>query len=214
VNARWAWEVALRFLEAFERRTGELAAELGATRITAAVGLCVTRGSYPVYYAERLADSLLKLAKRRAKENRDNYESAICHLYLTSSLAAEDAGEVLKAYNIDPKRRLTSRPYTVTEARELEGGASALSMLFSRYQFHALAQALEQGLFASSNFLFYQLSRVTDSQKDEQIACLKEALSRLGYDPQFLIWKADAEGTWSTCLYDALELVKMRGGVW
>jgi CRISPR-associated protein Cmr2 len=214
VNARWAWEAAVRFLEAFERRTRELATELGVTRLTAAVGLCLTKSSYPVYYAERLADSLLKLAKRRAKENRDNYESAICHLYLTSSLAAEDAGEVLKAYNIDPKRRLTTRPYTLMEARGLEDVASALSALFSRSQFHALAQALEQGLFASSNFLFYQLSRVTDSQRDEQIARLKEALSRLGCDPQFLIWKADAEGTWSTYLYDALELVKMQGGVW
>ncbi len=215
VKAPWAWDVALGFLNAFEERTAELAKELGVEqlKLTASVGLCVAKKDYPVYYTERLADSLLKLAKRRAKRAPDNYESAICHLYLTSSLAAEDAAEVLKAYNIDSKRRLTSRPYTLAEAHALKDVASALSTIFSQSQFHALAQALEQGLFASNNFLFYQLSRVSDSQKDKHISNLKEALSRLGYNPQFLIWKSDADGIWSTCLHDALELVKMQGGV-
>jgi len=219
VRAPWAWDVALRFLESFETRTAELATELELkpTKLTASAGLCIAKCDYPVYYAERLADSLLKLAKHRAKKQPEKPESAISHLYLTASLAAEHANEVIKAYHRavqnGPERRLTGRPYTVSEARLVGKVASAMQEIFSRSQFHALIQALEQGLFASSNFFLYQLSRVTASDKQEPVSRLKEALLQLDYSPQFLIWKRDeTEGFWSTCLYDALELAKMQEG--
>jgi hypothetical protein len=223
VKAPWAWEVTLRFLETFETRTVELARELEPgkepeqQKLTASAGLCVAKSDYPVYYAECLADSLLKLAKRRAKQDPQKPVSAVCHLYLTASLAAERADDVLKAYYREaergPDRRLTNRPYIVPEAYLVGEVASALQELFSRSQLHALVQALEQGLFASSNFFLYQLSRVMESDKRGAAARLKEALTRLGYDPQLLIWKWDEiEGLWSTCLYDALELVKMQEG--
>jgi hypothetical protein len=206
-------------LESFETRTAKLATELELkpTKLTASAGLCIAKCDYPVYYAERLADSLLKLAKHRAKKHPEKPESAISYLYLTASLAAERADEVIKAYHRavqnGPERRLTSRPYTVSEARLVGKVTSVLQEIFSRSQFHALVQALEQGLFASRNFFLYQLSRVTASDKQEVVSRLRDALMQLGYSPQFLIWMRDGtEGFWSTCLYDALELAKIQEG--
>jgi CRISPR-associated protein Cmr2 len=214
VQAPWAWEVVLRFLEAFEVRTAELAQELGEPNLTASAGVCLAKKDYPVYYAERLADSLLKKAKGRAKRDRNHYVSSICHLYIQASLAADHADDVLKSYDKSrPARRLTDRPYSITEARRLGQVTEALQKLFSRSQFHALVQALEQGVFASSNFFSYQLSRVMSDDNRECVKILKEAIGLLGYDPQFLIWRWDkTDGLYATCLYDALELAKIQEG--
>lgn len=95
-------DLALRYLRAFldrfeeESRQRLPALEIGADRLTAGAGIVYMRASQPFYLATDLAESLMKLAKDRAKGiNADDPVSTLAFHRVTHSMI-EDYEEIEK----------------------------------------------------------------------------------------------------------------------
>jgi len=96
IQAGYAWEVAVEFLERFEAKVKQWVKEkLGQwpqgwpDKITASCGIAIADVKYPARYLEHLATDLLKEAKRVAKADPDNPRSAVTFLWLPTPVAAE-----------------------------------------------------------------------------------------------------------------------------
>ena len=214
VPAPFSWKVALKFLEEFEVRTKELAKELGNKegKFTSSCGILIAKSSYPMHYAERLAEGLLKKAKKKAKEKdktKEETKSAVCHLYLTTSIASEDADGLIKEFyerehgNIT----LTLRPYTLEEAKAILDRIGDLKIATS--QIYKLAQSLEKGIHFSYGFYLYQLVRGSIEGKEIGFQKKTEDLfKKLGCGEPNILWKKTEKG-FATPLYDILELLKI-----
>jgi hypothetical protein len=207
VPAPFSWKVALKFLEEFEERTKELAKELGKEKFTSSCGILIAKSSYPMHYTERLAEGLLKKAKKKAKEE---IKSAVCHLYLTTSIASEDAEELLKDFyeREHGKFTLTLRPYTLEEAQAILDRIGDLKIATS--QIYKLAQSLEKGIHFSYGFYLYQLIRGSVEGKENRFQKKIEDLfkKQLGCGEPNMLWKETEKG-FATPLYDILELLKI-----
>ncbi|MEM2352388.1 MAG: HD domain-containing protein, partial [Thermoproteota archaeon] len=88
-----AWPIALRFLENFEKEGSRLSVEL-KEKITASASVLIADVKYPVKFMERLANSLLKDAKRTSRICEG--ESAITFLNLTASIAPPETSTIIE----------------------------------------------------------------------------------------------------------------------
>ncbi|MCX7969351.1 MAG: phosphohydrolase [Armatimonadetes bacterium] len=213
VPARYGWELALNFLEAFE--THEQIQNLKQThgQITISAGLVIADVKYPVRFMMDLAEGLLKRAKRLA---RDVKESTICHLWLRAPIASEDANAILSALyhrkTGKQERWLTARPFTLQKAKRLTKITKKLREL-PKSQKRTLAEALNKGVKTSLNLALYQAAK----RKGEREKLLK-VFSKLGElvedgnkcDGMFF-WRLK-DGVWQTAILDALELLELGVG--
>jgi len=207
VQAKDGWKVATDILNYFEQNLASLAKELNVEKITASAGMVVAKATYPIYFAEKLADGLLKMAKKKAKTTR---ESALNYLYLTTTIATIDAGDLVEQLyhrNSQQKHRLTMRPYTLRQAMHLFKLAEETSEIFQSSQRNALAQALDIGVFSSINFLAYQMGRMKKNDQDKANELFRKIGVIFGCN-WFRIWGTDDEQMTATPLYDILEIAK------
>ncbi|SRR5579884_124768 len=211
VPAPFSWKVALKFLEEFEERTKALAKELGKEKFTSSCGILIAKSSYSMHYAERLAEGLLKKTKKKAKE-KEAIKSTVCHLYLTTSIASEDAEELLKDFyeREHGKLTLTLRPYTLEEAKAILDRIGDLKIATS--QIYKLAQSLEKGIHFSYGFYLYQLIRGAVEGKENGFQEKAEDLfKKLGCGEPNILWEKIEKG-FATPLYDILEFLKIGVG--
>jgi hypothetical protein len=218
IQAGYAWEVAVDFLEQFERKVNQELKEklerLAYWKITASIGIAVADSKYPVRYLAKLAEDILKKAKRRAKEDPQNPCSTINFLWLPSPLAAESADPLLSYYEPRQNVVLTARPYTLEEARSLVVLMEQTTKM-PRSLRHRWAEALEKGLFISLNTIYYDIAR----RKEGERHIFQNFLQALG-DLAFVrgmtklpapLWAFDkSTGKWRTALLDVLELTELR----
>ncbi|MFA0735062.1 MAG: hypothetical protein OGMRLDGQ_001562 [Candidatus Fervidibacter sp.] len=212
VPAPYGWLLAVKLLQKFEEHTQIQRLHQGmGTKLTMAAGLVIADVKYPVSFMQRLAEGLLKEAKRSAKEKG---EGCLCHLWLRSPIASEDAKAIFHALyrrNGQQERWLTARPYTL-------GQAKCLTTLLCRLrdlppsQRRLLAEALEKGVYVSLNTALYQVKRRLDKQKRMEIL---DAFQQLGdlitpdlNQERLLFWR-QKDGKWHTALLDALELLEL-----
>jgi CRISPR/Cas system-associated protein Cas10 (large subunit of type III CRISPR-Cas system) len=211
VPARYGWNLALSFLEAFEnhQQIQSLSQEHNQP-ITMSAGLIFADVKYPIRFMMNLAEGLLKQAKRLARETG---KSTICHLWLRVPTASEDANAILSAtYHRRTgrqKRNLTARPFTLCQAKELSEIAKDLKELPAS-QRRILAEAMDKGVRASLNLALYQAAK----QKEKGERLLK-AYRKLGEllgcdvkDEGMFFWRCK-NGVWQTALLDALELLEL-----
>jgi len=218
ISSQYAWEFAIRFLENFERNMLELAKELDKEKITASIGMLVAKPKYPVYYMEKLAMDLLKLAKQKADS-----ESAICHLYLTSHLAEESAKRIIQDIYIKKDTltySLTMRPYGLKQAKKLWEIKGKFEKIYPRAQRYAFVEALNKGVFESVNFLRYQTAR----EGSKAIVFLKELAEEFNLNntcwcvnPDFKKLPLFKDIVFATPIVDIIELIEFtkkgkRGG--
>jgi len=210
--APFAFDFARNFLRGFERMAGDLS-ERFDRRITMSLGMVICKAKFPVYFAERLASSLLSDAKRRAKEKVGSAESAFSYLYLTTQSGVEDSEEIINntySFEADKKKwTLTMRPYTLDELEKLLEYAERFRVekLFSRTQLNALAEVLSKGRVRSTNYLLYQISRLSERKTGDAMRLLEEI------DKTFNCrngWRSDEEGD-VTPLLDIIEILDIRG---
>lgn len=227
VQAGYAWELAVEFLERFQLEVTEaLRRALNGSWLTESVlptascGIAIADARYPVRYLERLAADLLRDAKKVAKADVHHPESAVTFLWLPTPVASESAAPLMVYYSRRPGRGapmlLTARPYTVSQARQLLGCVKGIAT-WPRTIRHRWAEALEKGVLTSVNAIHYDIGRRTRDQQG-----LYETLVRIGalsagrdlgaeIPAPVWYWHRDGEeGVWRTALLDALELAELQ----
>jgi len=219
IQAGYAWDVAIAFLERFEDYVRqEVEQTLGYWpdtwgNITASVGIAIADAKHPVRYVEALASDLLKRAKKTA---RDSETSAIDFLWLPNAVAVTQADMMADLY-----RRgdlvLTVRPYTLAQARVMQDVVKDLSE-WPRSLRHRWGEALERGRWASLGLILYDLARRLGQNQQVQkfidaLQSLRDAFSQDAPMPMgYLWWKHRENGrlVWRTTLLDALELAELQ----
>jgi len=222
IQAGYAWEVAVKFLEEFEAQVRTLVMDkLGywpegwPEKITASCGIAIADVKHPVRYLEYLASDLLKRAKREAKADQEHLQSAVTFLWLPNPVAAEKAEPLMGYYRRD-KNRLTARPYTLERAKQLTDLVQEASQ-WPRALRHRWGEALDKGMWVSLNTVYYDIAR----RKEDKRAQLVEFLEKIGQlarqeehrtetpAPLWQVYKDDKAG-WRTALLDVLELAELR----
>ncbi len=228
IQAGYAWEVAVEFLERFEQEVNErvrkaLGGSLpdGWTKITASCGIAIADVKHPIRYLERLATDLLKKAKKVAKADRDNPVSALNFLWLPTPVASESADPLLAYYSRHPTRdlpmELTARPYNLEQARQLLGSVKEIA-LWPRTLRHHWAEALERGVMVSVNAIHYDIARRSQEKREAIYRTLAQvgklaAGSNTSTEIPAPIWYQHTDGgqtIWRTALLDALELAELQ----
>ena len=218
IQAGYAWEVAVEFLERFEQKVNQGLRDelerLSGWKITASAAITVADPKYPIRYLEKLAEDVLKKAKKRAKENPHIPCSAVNFLWLPNPIAAESADPLLAYYELRKDVALTTRPYTLEQARSLVALTEQATKI-PRSLRHRWAEALEKGLFVSLNTVYYDIAR----RKTEERSVFQSFLQALGtlisvqgvQEPLAPLWKYDDSARkWRTVLLDVLELAELR----
>ncbi|HID06751.1 MAG TPA: hypothetical protein EYP10_06345 [Armatimonadetes bacterium] len=221
VPARYGWQLTLNLLQQFEEhpKIQQLNEEVGLSekeKLTMSAGLVIADVKYPVRFMQSLAENLLKEAKRLARKKQG--ESTICHLWLLTPIASEDAKVVLETLYLreDKERRhLTARPFTLRQARKLTELAQNLKDL-PHHQRRMLAESLEKGVRISLNTALYQVQRQLSEEQREQREKVIRTFVELGrlvteeIQDKFFFWQK-RDGEWRTALLDALELLELGG---
>ncbi len=232
IQAGYAWEVAVRFLQLFEeevtRRAREALEREGRDwpghwpqRIGASCAVVVADAKYPIRYMEHLASDLLSKAKRLAKEKST---SAVTFLWLPTPVASESAEPLLAtfAYEMTPGDRaeLFSRPYTLSQARQLQECIGRIDR-WPRSLRHRWQEALRQGVVVSTALIAYDIGRQRGQRAEmaEVIELLDRIWADTGEGQQRLsppVWRRlppAAPGdkvVWKTALFDALQLAELQ----
>jgi CRISPR-associated protein Cmr2 len=141
-------------------------------KVGLSAGVALVRDHTPIAYVEKLADQLLKSAKKGAKALREKdypwgtVEFAVLKSTGMVSLPWEDFRR--RAYSDDAELRLTGRPYTWTEMEGLLDTVRALQHAqFPRTQIYRLQRDLLQGhrLQAAIDYLYFFGRLSKDAQK-------------------------------------------------
>jgi len=201
IQAGYAWDVAITFLEKFQQYV-----RWGDQPITASVGIAIADAKHPVRYLAALAENLLKQAKKTAK---DCNTSAIDFLWLPNAIAVTKAEMVTDRYQRGDLK-LTARPYALEQALKVQKAVEILSR-WPRSLRHRWSEALEQGVWSSLSLILYDLARRPREQREEILEILQRLCPHIS--PQInppLWWLDQNHGCWRTALLDALELAELK----
>lgn len=228
VQAGYAWEIGVEFLRRFETIvTTRIQKELGGwpegwpEKVTASCGIAIADVKYPIRHLERLAEDLLKEAKRIAKADPTSPQSAITFLWLPNAVASESVAPLMAYYKRHsgkgPKEWLTARPFKLGQAEQMLNVVKDVSK-WPRSLRHRWGDALERGVFVSANTIFYDIARRRKEKGDAWLQTLK-ATGNLIRGPATSeempapIWywaSVGGEDCWCTALLDVLELAELQ----
>lgn len=147
-------------------------------QLSMSTGVLITAEDTPIYYAQRLAEQLLKSAKKLAKDLKKKHHYAggtVDFLVmksvtmLSSSIETFRNQGLIKSHEGKPTLKLYAAPYTL---HELGGLLNIVQVLkdsdFPRSQLYQLRSLLEQGKHtAILNYRYFRV-RLTRGQKDLQ----------------------------------------------
>ncbi|HUM81568.1 MAG TPA: hypothetical protein PLQ38_07280 [Methanothrix sp.] len=210
VQACYAWELAVEFLENFEKYVKDLINQ----DVTASCGIAIADVKYPVRYLRSLAEGSLKRAKKKAKDDPQNPMSAIDFIWLPNPVLSERV-ETLAGYYHRGDRSLTARPYALDEAKTLKSLMENATDL-PRSQRHLWGEALERGIQVSRNAIFYNVARMKEDKLNEFKKFLKDVTDLVtpqNWEAPQSIWVERKEGEknrWCTALLDVLELAELH----
>jgi len=219
IQAGYAWEVAVGFLERFEREIRQRAQDKlqqwpqgWPEKITASCGIVIADGRYPMRYLELLAAGSLKRAKKLAKA-QSQAQSAVDFLWLPTPVMSERIESLMNYYQRDDRGfSLTARPYSLEQAKRLIELVRQASE-WPRSQRYQWGEALEKGIWVSLSAIYYNVA-CHSLEKRWQLARFLNDVGALmtasGNEPAPL-WKIDNQkNVWHTALLDVLELAELR----
>ncbi|VVB88722.1 HD domain protein [uncultured archaeon] len=215
----FAFNLSKLLLEIFEKKTEKIAREFeneNLPNLTMSLGMTICKAKYPVYYAEKISESLLKEAKKKAKEGKQ-LKSAVNYIYLKTDIASDSAKELLEMYFERKKAKvsLVMRPYILEDFDFIFKKAQEIRQekLLSASQRKAFQQALAKGRWEAFNFIFYQIARMPEYKRGKLIDIIKELSNKFSCDDENYLWKleTDSDIMYSTPIYDLLELVEVGG---
>ncbi|MBF2002552.1 MAG: type III-B CRISPR-associated protein Cas10/Cmr2 [Synechococcales cyanobacterium M58_A2018_015] len=142
-------------------------------QLSMSVGVLITAEDTPIYYAEKLVSQLLKSAKKKAKQLKEDfkyYGGTIDFLVMKSvtmlSSSIEDFRKSGLVIESKPKLKLYGAPYTLHEIGGLLETAKALKEAdFPRSQLYQIRSLLEQGKHtAILNYRYFRVRLAEDKQ--------------------------------------------------
>lgn len=182
-----------------------------AIALSAGVLLCDAKT--PIFFMQNLVEQLLKSAKKRAKELKQRYNyyggtldvMALKSVTMITSQVKEFRESALQV----GKDRLTARPYTLLEMRQLLDSILMLKQLnFPRSQLYGLRKALWNGRLASTVDYLYFTERLGEQERLRLRQVLDQRWCHKGVAP----WQSPTAGTpWETVLADMIELYDFVG---
>lgn len=206
IQACFAWELAVEFLDNFEKYVKELIKQ----DVTASCGIAIADVKYPVRYLRVLAEGSLKRAKKKAKE--DSQKSAIDFIWLPNPVLSESVEELTRYYN-HKNISLIARPYSLEEAKTINRLVERAIDLPSS-QRHLWGEALERGVSTSRNVIFYNIARMKEDKRNEFKDFLKDVTDLAapqGWKEPIWVERNDGETKKHyTALLDVLELAELR----
>jgi len=211
IQAGYAWEVAVQFLDNFEKFewTDDF------KNMTASCGIVIANENYPMKYLQKLAEGSLKRAKRKAKEDPANIKSAIDFLWLPNPVISERI-EPLFGYYQRAYGYLTARPYTLDEAKNLLTLSNEALRRIPSTQRHLWGEALERGLNASVNAILYNVARQPDGERQKSMLNILSRVSDIiapgSSQASQSLWSYRKFGNanhFCTALLDVLELAEL-----
>lgn len=223
IQAGYAWDVAVAFLERFEQYVQEeVKTTLGywpdawPMPITASVGIAIADVKHPVWYLEALATDLLKKAKAKARQAE---ASVINFLWLPNAIAVTKAESITEQYKFGDFH-LIARPFTLAQAKKMQEVVNILAP-WPRSLRHRWGESLEKGRWAALSQILYDLARRRGGEHREKVERFIDALEDLATAfqaeredeiPVRFWWKSKENGQliWKTPLLDALELAELR----
>ena len=156
------------------------------------------------------------MAKREAKADKENPQSAVTFLWLPNPVAAEKA-EPLISYYKRGNEKLAARPYTLDRAKSLTAQVQKVSH-WPRALRYRWGEALERGMWVSLNTVYYDIARRKEKERVQLSRFIAE-VSKLAMQrtyraaPPGPLWqpfRAGKESGWRTALLDVLELAELR----
>lgn len=216
IQGCYAFEVAIEFLKNFGNNVSEYINKKTPHNwsVTASCGIAIADKNYPIRFLERLAEGSLKRAKIKAKENKNAPTNAIDFLWLPNPVIS-DRIEPLIGYYKRWDRSLTARPYTLDEAIKLHHLAKETQSHVPSTQRHVWGEALDRGVEASMNAIFYNIARQANEKKRKSMLDILTGISNI-----FALSSSASPSLWShrhfgnnsrfcTPLLDILELAEL-----
>jgi CRISPR-associated protein Cmr2 len=152
-------------------RLGE--APVSRCQLSMSVGVLITAEDTPIYYAEKLVSQLLKSAKKKAKQLKQDskyYGGTIDFLVMKSVTMLSSSIEEFRQSGLviqgKPKLKLYGAPYTLHEIGGLIETAQALKAVdFPRSQLYQIRSLLERGKrTAMLNYRYFRVRLGKDKQ--------------------------------------------------
>jgi CRISPR-associated protein Cmr2 len=182
----------------------------GQSQVSLSSGVVLADQHTPIFFLRRLVEELLKTAKARAKDLRDNhfYGATIDFLALKSfNMIATNIEDLRKNALRRGRMSLTAKPYSLPELRALLDAVRTLKQTnFPTSQLYRLREQLSTGWLASTvDYLYLQT-------RSPHAAALQSVFDRWsGCEPHGRVgptgmWLRHDEDTWETVLRDIVEL--------
>ncbi len=221
VQAGYAWELAIEFLERFERGMRNKVEEAyrgwpadWPAEITASCGIAIADAQYPIRFLRELAVDLLKGAKKLAKKSGSRPQSALTFLWLQNPVLVGSAEPLLARYH-HQEFVLIARPYTLRQARDLDGLAQeAAQWPGARRQ--RWGEAIEHGMQVALNTIYYDIAGARASEREQLYHFVSKVGGLLstgthGRVGEIPLWDIDTnEGVYRTAIGDVLELAELQ----
>lgn len=143
-------------------------------QLSMSVGVLITAEDTPIYYAEKLVSQLLKSAKKKAKQLKQDwkyYGGTIDFLVMKSVTMLSSSIEEFRQSGLiiqgKPKLKLYGAPYTLHEIGGLIETAQALKAVdFPRSQLYQIRSLLERGKrTAMLNYRYFRVRLGKDKQR-------------------------------------------------
>jgi CRISPR-associated protein Cmr2 len=215
VPAQYALDVAVHFIENYQRKTkefqeeylkrGELAQAFSSCGLTTSAGVVLAHAHYPAADLMELAEGLMKIAKHRAAKLANNgvNTGTLDFMALAESTTESMGRRRENEYHNNQGDRLTERPYTVAEARELLETIRALKQSqVPRSKLKALYPVLFQHRMQAQFDALRIKERLKATGDLEEEKPLFQLFQKLKWFP----FRENTDKSWSTPLTEIIEL--------
>lgn len=212
--------------DAFADTKRRLRGTLGAFGV--GVGIAIADETFPDRLLLGYATELLKSAKNRIREERDQAatdkeherskpaRSAIDFLVLRSGSPLNGSVQELREQHFErtppstaknePRLRLTRRPYTAPAFASFLAHTKLLAKTVPPTQIHALHRAVRQGFQESKSFFRYQHGRDTSKEDPHGWSAFRRACGVSLEDIDGLLWSEGQGGRYDTDYLDMVEI--------
>lgn len=182
-------------IEHESKKDDEAKALFSEKGITVSTGILYIKKNYPFNFAHRIAESLLREAKRASRKEED-CSMIDFHVLLTSS--GNDIEKTRpREYMVEKDRLLTNKPYKNSEIDSLTKDAGKLKKALASNKIKYLRQVLRLDLEASSR----EIIKILSGLDKDKAKLFTDILEKHG-------WKMDDEEIWHTGLLDLVEMTE------
>jgi CRISPR-associated protein Cmr2 len=195
-------------------------ASVSRCQLSMSVGVLITAVETPIYYAEKLVSQLLKSAKKKAKQLKQDwkyYGGTIDFLVMKSVTMLSSSIEEFRQSGLviqgKPKLKLYGAPYTLHEIGGLIETAQALKAVdFPRSQLYQIRSLLERGKrTAMLNYRYFRVRLGKDKQRlleetFEKAWCQPKDSENSGNLAPWMSLKEDAGTTYETIWRELVDL--------